>query len=204
MPKAIPSAAKPKGPAGMIDVIASRLEEQTGRNIENWVSAVRGLGLPARKEMVEWLMREHGLGRVAANLVASRAEGKAIAYDDQDELLQAMYAGPKQALLPIYERLVEIGQSLGPEFSLYQCAGQTTFKRTRQFAWIKPSTKTRMDLGLALPGFEPAGRLLPVPGTNDKDRVRLRIALSSSADVDAEVRKWLKRAWDLEAQPKSH
>lgn len=182
----------------MTAAILAGVREKTGKDVAAWVEVVAKLGASTRKQRVDWLIHEHGFGRVAANVIASHAEGAATNYDDQDGLLAAMYAGPKAALKPIYERLVEIGRGLGPAFSLYQCAGQTTFRRRRQFAWIKPATKTRVDLGLALSGLQPSGRLLPVTGTNEKDRVRLRFALASLEDVDAEVESWLKRAYDAD------
>ena len=181
-----------------MSTILAGVREKTGKDVASLAGLVSRSGASTRRERVEWLMREHHLGRVAANVIASHAEDKATDYDDQEGLLAAMYAGPKAALKPIYDRLVEIGRALGPGFSLYQCAGQTTFRRNRQFAWIKPSTKTRVDLGLALPGLQPGGRLLTVASSNDKDRVRLRIALASAADVDAEVESWLKRAYDAD------
>ncbi len=178
------------------------LPQTTGRDLDAWIVLVKASGAHSRAERVAWLMGQHGFGRVAATAVASRVDGDATDYEDQSGLLDAMYAGPKAPLRAIYERLVELGNALGPEFSLYQCGSQTTFKRGRQFAWIKPTTRTRVDLGLALPGCEPCERLVPVSGTNDKDRVRLRIGLSSVTDVDAEVEQWLARAWELEAQIK--
>ena len=80
------------------------------------------------------------------------------------------------------------------------CRTQVTLRRNRQFAWIKPATNTRLDLGLALPGVKPAGRLPPVAGTNDKDRVRLRIAVNDPGAIDAELKRWLKAAYDLHAR----
>lgn len=182
--------------------IVRRLEKSTGRGLGAWVTMVRTNGDSTRKQNVEWLIAEHGLGRVAANVIASHAEGNATDYNDQEGLLEAMYAGAKSQLRPIYDRLVEKAEALGPDFSLYQCASQTTLKRNRQFAWIKPATRTRVDLGLALPVGQASGRLLPVTGTNDKDRVRLRIALSSVSEIDDEVAQLIKRAWDLDAQVK--
>ncbi len=183
----------------MMDEIVAGLKSETGRDLNSWVAVLRKMGLPSRKEQVAWLIAEHKLGRTVSNRIAAVAAGAATDYHDQEGLLEAMYAGPKAALKSIYEKLVAIGRGFGPEFSLYQCAGQTTFKRNRQFAWIKPATRTRVDLGLALPGIEPQGRLLPVKGSNDKDRVRLRIELTDVEAVDGEVEQWLYRAWLADA-----
>ncbi len=145
-----------------METILAGIQSKTGKDVAALAGLVSKSAASTRKERVGWLMRQHGLGRVAANIVAAHSEGKATGYDDQDGLLCAMYAGPNAALKPIYQRLAEIGGGLGPDFSLYQCEGQTTFKRHRQFAWVKPSAKTRVDLGLALPGCR--GRVLVEAG----------------------------------------
>ena len=186
-------------PGDMLAKIIAGVQAKTGRDFEAWARVVNESGPAVRKDRVAWLMQTHGLGRTAANLIADIAAGKPKDYGDQKGMLEGMYAGAKAGLRPIYERLVDLGKGLGPEFSMYQCAGQTTFRRNRQFAWVKPATKTRVDLGLALPGYVAGGRLLAVTGTNDKDRIRLRIALSRPEEIDAEVQAWMRQAWDLEA-----
>ncbi len=70
--------------------------------------------------------------------------------------------------------------------------------RKRQFGAIQPSTTDRVDLGLVLPGVEPTGRL-EATTTVGGGRVTHRIALRSPKDVDAEVRRWLKVAYDRDA-----
>ena len=186
-------------PQQMLDKIAAGLREKTGKSVEQWSRAVKKAGLDTRKERVAWLMREHGIGRVAANLIAAAAEGKSVSYDDPAALVDRMFSGPKAELRPVYDAMVRLGQSLGRDVTVQACRTQVTLRRKRQFAWIKPSTRTRLDLGLALGELKPAGRLLPVAGTNHADRVRLRVALGSPADIDGEVRRWLQKAYDLDA-----
>ncbi len=184
-------------PADMQAAIAGKLRERTGKSIDEWVGVARRKGLSTRKALVDWLMKEQGLGRVAANMVASRVEGQT-GYSDPAALLAGMFAGPKAALRRLYDELVKAATSLGADVQVMPCRTQVTLRRTRQFAWIKASSATRLDLGLALPGIKPAGRLLPVAGTNEQDRVRLRIAVASIEEIDAEVKRWLKTAYDFD------
>lgn len=177
----------------------ARLREQTGRGFHEWVELVRKTGLPTRKEQTAWLMGQHGLGRTAAQFVTAEAAGIGVDYANGDALLEAMYAGPKTHLRQIHDEIVRVAKSLGTDVTVYSCQGQVTLKRNRQIAWIKPSTRTRIDLGLALGHAEAEDRLLPVTGSNEKDRVRLRVAIESLAEVDAEVTQWLKQAYDLDA-----
>lgn len=75
--------------------------------------------------------------------------------------------------------------------------------RKHVFAQIKPSTRTRMDFGLALGALVKVGsrlpdRLIDTGGFQKKDRVTHRIALASPGEIDDEVRHWMKAAYELD------
>ena len=84
---------------------------------------------------------------------------------------------------------------MGKDVELTVCKTYVGVRRARQFAMIKPSTLTRIDLGLALPGSKPAGRLLKA-GSIGNDRMTHRIEIASKAGIDGEVRQWLKAAYE--------
>jgi hypothetical protein len=183
----------------MQGTIRARLKEKSGKSVEEWVLVVKKSGLAVRKERVAWLMEQHGLGRVAANIVAAEAEGAVTDYSQGDKLIETMFAGAKAGLRPIYDRVAAAARNLGADVSVCPCKTQVTFKRKRQFAWVKPAAAGRLDLGLALPDVAAGGPLQDIPGTNDGDRVRLRIPLAAEGDVDAEVLRWLKIAYKKDA-----
>ena len=64
------------------------------------------------------------------------------------------------------------------------------------FAQIKPATRSRIDLGLALRNLKPTGRLIDTGGFANKDRITHRIELKFASEIDQEVEKWLKTAYD--------
>ena len=69
----------------------------------------------------------------------------------------------------------------------------------RTFAVLKPTTKSRVDLGLRLDTMkQPEGRLLPA---RDIGQATVRIALTTPAEVDDEVRNWLAVAYDENTAP---
>ncbi len=183
----------------MQEKILSNLAARTGRTVQQWCSVTAKSGPAGRRERLEWLMREQGLGRVAASLIAARVEGRATGYGDAAALVDGMFAGPKAELRPVYDALVRVATELGKDVKVVPCRTQVTLCRRRQFAWIKPAARTRLDLGLALPGFKAGGRLIEITGANDKDRVRLRIPITAVSGVDGEVRQLLKAAYDLDA-----
>ena len=67
-------------------------------------------------------------------------------------------------------------------------------RRSKQFALVQPSTKTRVDLGIKLKGLEPIGRLEASGSFNAM--VSHRVRLTSVDDVDDDVKSWLKQAYE--------
>jgi hypothetical protein len=67
------------------------------------------------------------------------------------------------------------------------------------FAQIKPATRTRIDLGLALRDTQASGRLKGTGGRAKGDRITHRIPVSDLADIDDEVQHWLQTAYALDA-----
>jgi hypothetical protein len=71
--------------------------------------------------------------------------------------------------------------------------------RNHVFAQIKPTTNTRIDMGFALKNTKVKGRLIDTGGFAKKDRITHRIPIESLADIDAEVKRWLQMAYDMDA-----
>ena len=61
-----------------------------------------------------------------------------------------MFSGAKVALRPIYEALLKLGLKLGKDVKVCPCQTIVPFYRDHVFAQIKPTTRTRIDLGFAL------------------------------------------------------
>ncbi|MGQ0613856.1 MAG: DUF5655 domain-containing protein [Planctomycetaceae bacterium] len=112
-----------------------------------------------------------------------------------------MYSGGKANLRPLHDALVALGRALGKEVRLCPCETILPLYRNHVFAQIKPSTRTRIDLGLALKGARGKlpSRLMPTGGLEKGDRITHRIAVSFPDDLDDGLRHWLKVAFDLDA-----
>ena len=74
--------------------------------------------------------------------------------------------------------------------------------RKHVFAQIKPTTNSRVDFGFALAHYKGKlpKRLLDTGGIAKKDRITHRIELTAASQIDAEVKKWLKTAYDLDSK----
>jgi hypothetical protein len=174
-----------------------KLKERTGKSLEQWIAIVEKSGPASDKERREWLKRVHGLTTNYAMWVADRASGTGGAENyDPDGLVDAMYSGGKAGLRSIHEALVKLGRSIGKDVKICPCSTIVPMFRNHVFAQIKPSTRTRVDLGFALGDMKAKGRLIDTGGFAKKDRITHRIPLTSLAEIDAEVKRWLTTAYD--------
>jgi hypothetical protein len=187
----------------MVQNRVSTLKEKTGRPLDEWLALVEKSGPKTENERREWLKKEHGLGTNSAWWIAERASGKGGEDDDPQAYLaaaegyvEAMFAGGKAPLRPLYDELLHLGLSLGKDVKACPCKTIVPLYRKHVFAQIKPATRTRIDLGFALGGRAPEGRLIDTGGFAKKDRITHRIPISAPADIDSEVKRWLRVAYD--------
>jgi len=79
------------------------------------------------------------------------------------------------------------------------CKTQVSIYRKHVIAQIKPSSNTRIDFGLALKDAKFTRRRLDTGGQAKKDRITHRIEITSIDQIDDDVRKRLKRSYELDA-----
>lgn len=180
-------------------VARKKIQENTGRSFEDWVEFTKTSGPVTAKERREWLKSQHGFSTNYAMWVAEACErpGGAEGYDPE-RLVANQYKG-KESLRPLYDRLLQLGFSLGPDVKVSPCATMVPLYRKHVFGQIKPTTKTRIDLGLALGDTPAEGRLISTGGYEKKDRITHRVAISSEQDIDDEVVALLRRAYERDA-----
>lgn len=190
----------------MIQKWLAELPQKTGKSLEEWIRVVQESGQITEKARAAWLKRQHGFGTNSANWLAARADGKGKEDEDPETYLkqaaawvEEMFGGPKAGLRPIFEQLVKLGKKLGPDVKVCPCKTIVPLYRRYVFAQIKPTTRTRIDLGLALRETRPTGPLIDTGGLAKGDRITHRIPITSLADIDDEVKHWLKAAYDFDA-----
>ena len=181
----------------------AELKAKTGRTLAEWQSHIIKNGPTDLKERRTWLKDVHKLGTNTASWLAERADGQPT-WDESEETYLAMapkyvaemFGGVKQTMLPLYHRLLELGRSLGLDVKFCPCKTIVPFYRNHVIAEVKPTTRTRIDFGLALGDTKAAGKLIDTGGFKKKDRITHRIAITSLDDIDVNVEKWLQRAYD--------
>jgi hypothetical protein len=190
----------------MVHTWITGLPEKTGRSLEEWIALVKREGPPTEKARRDWLKQKHGFGTNGAWWVAERAEGKGKEDGDPEaylkaaeEYVAAMFADSKAGLKPIYDALLTLGLSIGPDVRACPCQTIVPLYRKHVFAQIKPTTRTRIDLGFAFKDMKASGRLIDTGGFEKKDRITHRIPISTLDEIDAEVKHWLLKAYELDA-----
>jgi hypothetical protein len=188
----------------------ARLREKTGRTLEEWIELIR-IEYPdesrgAARHRTAWLKSEYGLGTDNATLLAEAAEGLGRERWDPDAYLAAapnhvaaMFGGKKAHLEPIYLSILGLGLGLGDDVRVSPTRTFVPLYRRHVFAQIKPTTQTRIDLGLALGDTQPDERLIDTGGLARRDRITHRIAIHRLDEVDAAVERWLRAAYERAA-----
>lgn len=180
------------------------LPAKTGRSLEQWADLVNA-ELPAgdSKTRVAWLKSRFGLGTVTAGQIHAYAADRQTWDGDPASYLAkaptyvaSMFAGPRELLWPIADSILKLARKLGRDVKVCPCQTILPIYRTRVFAELKPTTRTRLDLHLALDEYPETDRLeLNPQRVKNRDRLVHRVGLVSVADVDSTVAGWLREAY---------
>jgi predicted transport protein len=178
-------------PLAAFGTMPTTLQEKTGRSLAEWQATVRGLGLTKHGEILKALKQDHGLTHGYANMLALLATGYGTS--GEDELLSGLFAGPRAALRPIYDRVESVVTGFGEDIEVLPKKTMVGFKRKRQFACFMPASASRVDLGITMKDEAPADpRIKATPGGMTSHVV----PVTSAGDVDDDVITWLRLAYD--------
>lgn len=169
------------------------LLEKTGKPLAHWIEVVKASKIEKHKAIIDFLKAEHGFTYGFANFVAHKSKATGAASQAPEDLVATQYKG-KEPLKPIYEALVKVVETFGDDVVKTPKKDSVSIIRKKQFALIKPATKSRIDLGLKLKGKPTTDRLENSGpfGTMCTHRVRLE----SADQVDVELTGWLQEAYN--------
>ena len=183
----------PQSPNEMANAMIANFKDRTGKSLEQWIAIAKNSGVAKHGEIVKILKADHGMTHGYANLVAHKTlKSDAGSIGATTDLVAAQYAGDKAALKPIYNALIKAAKSCGA-VEIAPKKAYVSLRRSKQFAIIKPSTRTRVDLGLNMKSEPAEGRLEKSGSFNAM--VSHRVRLEKTTDVDKDVKAWIKKAW---------
>ena len=192
----------------MVQKWIADLKGKTGRTLEQWVRHIKSAAPADEKACRDWLKSAYGVGTNTAWWLAEKAFGNELgmADDNPEKYLAAcpvyverMYSGARAHLRPIHDRIVRLAREIGDEVRICPCQTIVPLYRNHVFAEIKPASNKRIDLGFAL-GDEPfTARLVDTGGRAKKNRITHKVAITSLADIDLQVKRWLREAYERDA-----
>ncbi len=192
----------------MVQKWIAGLKPKTGRSLEEWIALAKKDGPKDDASRRAWLKSKHKLGTNSAWWISERVDGKGGEEDSPEKYLataikyvEEQYAGRKSALRPIYDQLLSLAKSLGPDVKACPCKTMVPLYRNHVFAQLKRTTNSRFDLGLCFTTYKGKlpKRLIATGGLAKKDRITHRIEVFSPSQIDADLEKWLRSAYDLDA-----
>jgi hypothetical protein len=195
----------------MVQKWVEELKVKTGRSLDEWLQLVKKSGPPTETERRDWLKKNYNLGTNSAWWLATRAEGKGTEDSDPEAYLNAaekyvedMFSGKRTALRPLYDRLLKLAFSIGADVKACPCQTIVPLYRNHVFAEIKPASNTRIDFGLALGNMKTPKRLVDTGGYQKKQRLTRKMEITQLGDIDDEVKRWLKTAYELDKKKKAY
>lgn len=173
-------------PDDQLATMLANIPEKTGKPLSDWIGIIATSGHEKHGTILKFLKEEHGISHGFANLIAAKSRETG----EEVDLVAEQYSGAKEALRPLYEEILAFAQDLGSDVEIAPKKASVSLRRKKQFALITPATKIRIDLGLALKGDEPKGRLEAYNAMCSH-----RVRLEKSEDFDDEVKNWMEESY---------
>jgi hypothetical protein len=171
--------------------------KRTGKSIPELIAIVEGSGLSEHGEIVAMLKSTLCMGKGDANtlvhtVLQSNGQSAAAAQNlSAEQVLDGLYAGPKEGLRPIHEKQIVAIRKIG-DFDEAPKKTYVSYRRKKQFAMIGPATNTRVEVALNMKGVEATDRLVELPAGK---MCKYKVKLTDAREVDAELIAWIKTAY---------
>ncbi len=174
----------------------ANIEKRTGQSLAELVKIARASGFNKHGEIRDHLKATLGIGFGDANALAhyaakSAAPGGEIVADAND-IVAALYAGPKADLRPIHDAVMAKINAFGA-FETSPKKTYLSLRRKKQFAMLGPATNTRVELGLNIKSLPPHDRLIEQAAGG---MCNYKVKLNDVSEVNAELIKWVRAAFD--------
>jgi hypothetical protein len=164
------------------------LPENTGKALTEWFTILQDTKLEKHGEMMALLKGEHGVSHGFANFIALmfRNQGG----PEGEDLIERQYAA-KPNVRPIYDAIVSAVSEFGPDVDIAPKQASVSLRRSKQFALVSPTTKSRVDVGINLKNNPGTDRLKAVGGMCTHS-----VGITAVEQVDDELLGWLRDAYE--------
>lgn len=174
--------------------IIQNLREKTGKSLEKWVDIVKARNLEKHGQIVKFLKSEHEFTHGYANLVAHRVLNPVTATGgDNNDLIENQFSG-KEHFRPLFDEILGIVKSFGEDVEIAPKKATVSLRRKKQFALLKPATKSRFEVGINLKEHPAKGMLEETKASNAMCSHVIKLTVDDK--VNDELISWLKKAYD--------
>lgn len=183
----------------MEDRARAKLHETTGKSFEQWVRLATKSGITELSALRGWLIAEHDVGsRNSWWIAEATLQGDEPSYDEPSALVDALYAGPRAALRPLHERLIDEFLALGHDVLVTACKTMVPVYRKFVFAELRP-VRQRIEIRLAQGMSELGGRLVRKTRAGG-DRLDCALSIEHEDEIDDELRRYFANAYEAGAE----
>lgn len=171
--------------------VAEGLERDTGKSLAEWATIAKACPHDKPRARQKWLKDEHGLGQNRASVVLAEAFPSKTPWKKPDVLLDGLWKEPEPRAIydAIAARALKLDGAIATPRKTF-----SGFARRYQFAAARPVIG-KVRLGFAVePDISP--RLLAPGRESWSERLLAMTELSSVKEVDAEIGRLLKVAWE--------
>jgi hypothetical protein len=172
------------------DIWVRVLESQTSEGLDTWNQRIREASITDERKLRTWLSAQGVTGYAQSLLVMERFGYPDFILATADELIDKQYAD-RADLRPIYDAIIIAAERSGEIIIQARKTYVSLVTPRRTFARVQPRKK-RVDMGLRLENCQAGGRL---ETSRIHHTMRVQIALTKPEDVDADVQRWLERAY---------
>lgn len=176
--------------------VQAGIERDTGKTLDQWVAIARRCPETTPRKRVAWLREKHGLGANRAAQILRAAFPDGPGWDDPEALLDGLWKEKEGRA--IYEAVAKLVRQQFPQAVIGPRKTFVSFSGKIQFAAILPAKGGKAELGLPLP-LDASRRLAPMKRRPWAEKHTALLVLSSAREVDGEVKRLLKLAWDAVA-----
>lgn len=173
--------------------MAANLLKNTGKSLNEWAAFAKAHSKHKHTETVKWLKDNYNIGLFFADLIVHKANGTDAGAYSEEELIELQYKG-KEHLKPIYDKLLNEVLSLGEDIEVAPKKGYVSLRRKKQFACLKPATRTRFEIELIIKGQEATGMLEAITGAGAMCTHKIKI--ENEQQITAAVINWIKIAYN--------
>jgi hypothetical protein len=171
------------------------IKAKTGKTVADFRKLAAQKKLVTYQELMTWLKSEYGLGHGHANVMALLIAKPEKFTASADTKLDKQFKGEKAKWRKPYDALAAKLVKFGPDVKLSPNNSYINLMRgSKKFGIVQVSAAERLDVGIKLKGVAPTGRFEPAGSWNIM--VTHRVRVSQPKDLNTELLKWLKQAYE--------